>query len=260
MENQTPVTPVVTPQVVEQPKSNNFLLILLSILLLISVSIAGFFAFQTQKLVGELRMKNEELKNTATTTEPTADPTANWKTYEITEVNTSFKIPPELESGSQLKKQVDTGEKGNEVSYFTSTANVVTNSYLQPFLIKLVSSDFVVGRESSFFDINGYRKVTNGYEYSMYGQNSSLPSNLVVEKTNSNGVSYLLIRGDDKLIDRGGDMVMYPINGTPGKGNIGAIINTKDSKYPGIVIFAKLDQNLTQEKFDQILSTFKFTN
>jgi hypothetical protein len=52
MENQT--VPVVTPQVVVESKGNNFLVILLSILLFISLAIAGFFAFQTQKLVKEL--------------------------------------------------------------------------------------------------------------------------------------------------------------------------------------------------------------
>ena len=35
-------------------KNNNFLIYLLSILLLISVLIAGFFAYQTQKLVKEI--------------------------------------------------------------------------------------------------------------------------------------------------------------------------------------------------------------
>lgn len=60
---QTPVTPVITSQ-------SNFLVILLSILLFISVLIAGFFAYQTQKLVKELR-------NTAVATiEPTAEPVA----------------------------------------------------------------------------------------------------------------------------------------------------------------------------------------
>ena len=98
MENQTPnSTPVAIPQVeAKQPKFNNFLVILLSVLLFLSVLIAGFFAYQTQRLVAELRMKNEELRNVAVaTTEPTiepvatSDPTADlsraqtkdWKTY-----------------------------------------------------------------------------------------------------------------------------------------------------------------------------------
>jgi hypothetical protein len=98
MQENNPVpTPVVTPEVmIEQPKNNNFLVILLSILLLLSVTIAGFFAFQTQKLVKELNMlRNEELivKTPAPTVEPVVspDPTANWKTYSL--LTASFKYP-----------------------------------------------------------------------------------------------------------------------------------------------------------------------
>jgi len=96
MQENNPVpTPVVTPPVVvEQPKQSNFLVILLSILLIISVAIAGFFAFQTRKLVKELTiLKSKEKIVSVATTEPTVEPvatnsasatpdtTANWKTY-----------------------------------------------------------------------------------------------------------------------------------------------------------------------------------
>jgi hypothetical protein len=89
MENQT--VPVVTPQVVVEPKGNNFLVILLSILLFISVAIAGFFALQTQKLVSELTVLRSEPTSVATvepTIEPestnsaTTDPTVGWKKFE----------------------------------------------------------------------------------------------------------------------------------------------------------------------------------
>lgn len=68
--------PTAVPAIDQQPKTNNFLVILLSVLLFISVSIAGFFAFQTQKLVKELTaLKNEEKVDTKVTEEPTFEPT-----------------------------------------------------------------------------------------------------------------------------------------------------------------------------------------
>ncbi len=87
----TEVQPVLSAKD-NQPKTNNFLAILLSVLLFISVSIAGFFAFQTQKLVKELTaLKAGEKVVALATNEPTiepvatesseTDPTANWKTY-----------------------------------------------------------------------------------------------------------------------------------------------------------------------------------
>lgn len=79
---------------VKQPKQNNFIIILLSILLLISVFIAGFFAFQTQKLVKELQIiRSNSVAVQSPISAPTPDPTANWKTYTNTEY--SFKYPRE---------------------------------------------------------------------------------------------------------------------------------------------------------------------
>ena len=107
-ENNPVSTPVVTSQVaVEQPKQSSFLVILLSVLLLLAVSIAGFFAYQTQKLVKELQgIRNEELVTTKTTPEPTTepvatdssevDPTANWKAYTDKNGKFSFKYPSSL--------------------------------------------------------------------------------------------------------------------------------------------------------------------
>ena len=108
MENQamqnnsiTPVNPIVQ---IEQTKKNNFLVILLSVLLLISLGITGFFAYQTQKLTKELKeFKNQNLATPTPEpestfpmyTEPSPDPTANWKTYKNTSSNYEIKYPTE---------------------------------------------------------------------------------------------------------------------------------------------------------------------
>ncbi len=75
-------------------KKDNFLITLLSCLLLISCLLAGFFAWKTQKLVSELRVATNVLKPTPiATSTPTPDPTANWKTYTSTKYGFSFKYP-----------------------------------------------------------------------------------------------------------------------------------------------------------------------
>ena len=83
-------------------------------MLIISVAIAGFFAYQTQKLVKELtNLKNEE-KVAVATTEPTiepistnsavatADPTANWKTYENSKYKYSLSLPKNWIVGNEV--------------------------------------------------------------------------------------------------------------------------------------------------------------
>lgn len=93
---------VASPSTVHGSQSS-FLVILLSILLLLSVTIAGFFAYQTQKLVKELQgIRNEGKVVSVATTEPTTEPiatdsamidTTNWKTYANAKYNFSFKYP-----------------------------------------------------------------------------------------------------------------------------------------------------------------------
>ena len=75
MEQNNPVI-----QLPSNPKPNNFLVTLLSILLLLSCVIAGYFAYQTQNLVKELQgIRNQNPATPTPTT--TTDPTADWKTY-----------------------------------------------------------------------------------------------------------------------------------------------------------------------------------
>lgn len=83
------VPSVVAPQpVYDKPKTNNFLVILLSILLLISCLVAGFFVYQTQMLVKELTsLKSYPSPTAQVETMPVVEPvvstdtTAGWKTY-----------------------------------------------------------------------------------------------------------------------------------------------------------------------------------
>jgi hypothetical protein len=131
MENQT--VPVVTPQVVVEPKGNNFLVILLSILLFISVVIAGFFAYQTQNLVKELSLRDDRSNvDTSTieitpptispmsTSNPAIDSVANWKTYINNSSNYQIKYPTTWKAvnfGLMEAKPADTDTKNVRLSY-----------------------------------------------------------------------------------------------------------------------------------------------
>ena len=73
-------------------KGGNFLTSLLSVLLLITCIIAGFFAYQTQNLVNEI----VNLKSTATTApspSPSSSLPSDWKTYSDSVYGYSIKYP-----------------------------------------------------------------------------------------------------------------------------------------------------------------------
>lgn len=110
--NSTQPTTIVEPSV----NRSSFLVILLSILLIISCLIAGFFAWKTQQLVSKLRvMSNESKPTTIATASPTPDPTADWKTYTDTKLGYSIQYPYELaENNNPIVSQVNL--IGNELS------------------------------------------------------------------------------------------------------------------------------------------------
>ncbi len=151
MENQT--VPVVTPQVVVEPKGNNFLVILLSILLFISVAIAGFFAYQTQKLVKELTILRSEPTSIATLepmNEPvsadnaTADPTANWKTYINNSSNYQIKYPTTWKAvnfGLMEAKPADTDTKNVRLSYQPDISKTETGLSIEESGVVMASQD-----------------------------------------------------------------------------------------------------------------------
>lgn len=192
MENQTPASFVATPQVtVEQPKPNNFLVILLSVLLLFSVSIAGFFAYQTQKLVKELTVLRTQPILVATT-EPTAgsvatdssevDPTADWKMYQSTDLGFTFKYPNNL--------TLET----NQVDSSNYTQLIFNKNVSDSFTIK-ASTKYPVNQPKYLLDTESTgNKSINGETWSTYVL--SVDSGLQLEKNN---VLYSVIYPNSKL-------------------------------------------------------------
>ena len=85
----TPVLPLATPK----PKNNNFLIVLLSVLLLLATSLAGFFAIQNQKLVKQLAQLQVQATPAPIASQAPNGNLANWKTYTNTKHGYSIKYP-----------------------------------------------------------------------------------------------------------------------------------------------------------------------
>ncbi len=202
MQENNPVSmPVVTPQVaVEQPKKSNFLVILLSTLLIISVAIAGFFAFQTQKLVKELTLLRTEPTPMATvepTTEPVAtdssmtiDPTAGWKTYTNTMYGFSFKYPSDKFLTNNLTDDdmyFDTNKNGGSPMELGSN-----DIWLNIHVSKITESDKAFPKE--FIQVNSTQNI------SAYQTQKIINNNLY--KINMSSFSSNTIKNNEALFDQ----------------------------------------------------------
>lgn len=79
-----------TPTSPEEKKPAKLPVIILSILLIISLGISGFLAYQNFKLKRQI---TQLLSTPSPTTIPTTDPTTDWKTYTNPEHNYTIKYP-----------------------------------------------------------------------------------------------------------------------------------------------------------------------
>jgi len=232
-ENQISPTPTinspqttVTQTVDQKPKKNNFLVVLLSILLFISLVITGFFAYQTQKLVKELAdyrlqttvIPTPEPESTFPMyTEPSPDPTVDWKTYANQEF--SFKYPKDVSLDEIL------------------ASNLITIAF-----------------------------ITELEDFKNLGGSSGDPSFMAIEYNQPLKISEVpfgtkILEQSDVLIDnKKAKRYFTEVNELQNGYNMGdkitRVIYKDSSSWLGITL---IRQEQTQI-FDQILSTFKFTN
>jgi hypothetical protein len=205
-ESQVPVTvPSAEPV---KPSSNSFLVSLLSVLLLLAVIAAGFFAYQTQRLVKELRIKNEELSQPTSNPVPTYEPglepepipteisTKDWKIYTNEKYGFEFKYPNELLMKSSLT---------DEASLFSSVRNVYLLSPQYPDydnrIIDIENHDLLVppiGWQEIEVVVNGY----NAKKYVLIGGDASVKFDIYQIKSVTGGVEIMVNKQMPELVDQ----------------------------------------------------------
>jgi hypothetical protein len=212
-------------------KKDNFLITLLSSLLLISCLLAGFFAWKTQKLVSELRVATNILKPTPiATSTPTPDPTANWKTYVNTKYNFSLKYPNEW--------RVDSMSQGTMGTGYTGATGL--DNFLQISLSGKIEPSLSVNIKASTTPIE--KEIERNLK-TMNASNNPDYKNIKQYQEELNDTRILILESDR---DEFHTKVNY--------------FNSIDKKYLiSIEQFDNVNQ-IHKETLDQILSTFKFTD
>ena len=211
------------------PKKSNFLTILLSVLLLITVGSTAFFAYQTQKLASELRSRGDGLIPAEPTPvssnlqiTPTPDPTSGWKTYANTVHGVSFRYP-----SVWVLTEKEGQKEANGETYNAS--------------IKLNKDNFSIGISLNMDGIGGG------------------PRNVPVEGFSLWGKTFYKQYGD---INFSTGTKRIDICDTPsglGVFKVSQKTYMMSLTYPAIQEGEKPDSGISEE-FDQILSTFQFAN
>jgi len=206
--------------IAEVKKAKNIQTIILVILLMISLGVGGYFAYIYYQK-SEQQTSETPITQTAPSPTPTPDPTANWQTYSNSVQGITFKYSP-LWSLVEKEGQVEQGTTYNTQVQLQQNEAKITMVF---------NMDGIGGQGQTYqgqpFNLDGnnlFRFVkTNSYDNTqMVGISTSLTNTLGVFEVN--GKTYSII-------------LAYPVSDS--QTEIG---------------------NSLEKEFDQILSTFKFTN
>ena len=171
--------------------------------------------------------------------------TSDWKTYENKEIGISFKYPPILNLSEKLTNGLFTITVDNQYGFIGGV-----NSF----------TGITVERGGGFYDTLGFSKIGNNiYRISPAANNQSnkfILDNKNIKKTytNSNGVEIVVIKDIGKF--NPGENEAYYNDYSIEK--LGAIINTKSKKYPGLA-FA-INPQISSSDFLKILDSVKIEN
>jgi len=243
LENQNPSSPPVIPDPIGNPESSNpikrkpkfsfFVIIGIIIFLLLAGSAAGFYVFKPQimNLISKptpTPIVIPGLTRNPVSPSPTPDPTAGWKTYTSTKANYSFKHPAEL----PLVNVSPSPQCASCVEDIQLTPNF--NPASQDNTISLI----LVFKDSRIKTIDDYVSTfIKGDQTRINLQYTTISGEKAVSSKLSGGIPPLPIA--EYAVVRNG--LYY-------------IIRLEDC----IETNKHRDKNVTL--FDQILSTFKFTN
>ena len=254
---QTVRNPVVQPPSTTEKSKVNYLTVGLTVL--VCSVIFGFGGYYLGK-----QSSNAQSIPTAT---PASNPTSNWKAYSLKTIGLEFKLSSAFNSYGELKEEIKPGEKGTQLcmtfakktSFLLVKPVFAGSSFcsINYFGLGTVSTDYEAGREGGFTDLLGFT-IEDGKYYAR--QNLSrkfeIPASLVEVVKNQYDVQVIKIVGKNSTTGEW----QGPIAGTPGDGRMGALVNTSNDTYPGIAIEMELGGNLTEEVFDKILSTLKYSD
>ena len=198
---------------------------------------------------------------------PTTDPGTHWNTYTIANFGLQFSLPPQIYTGQgDFKEAIGNGQAGTEVCFYFTKAEVASNNNKSGgacwtndndlFVAGADSVDFEAGRSGTFMDTLGFTQKGNVY-YENFNLNKEddITSLKPQKADNPNRVSIIKIRGAN--VDPQNPYM--GIGETLSNGWIGALVNTRNTNYSGMGLQMRLTSGITEPIFDQILSTFKFT-
>jgi hypothetical protein len=252
------------PIIETSPRSNLSQIILLIIGAVILSGVSYYIGTLKKQPVAVSEPQESPLSvQQETVTAPDTD-LNEWETYTVKELHLSLKLPKSFKKYGEFKETTFGNDAGGTqvcATFTKQTSSVIKQVFAgisscvtNKFGIGTTSVEFSAPRESGFADGQGF-KIQNGKFYAKTPVNKEweIPQELVTKVENSNGLEIIKVTGAKEY---SAAMQMHvEVIGTPGKGKVGALVNTQDINYPGFTMEMELDDQLTEEVFDEILKS-----
>lgn len=189
--------------------------------------------------------RNIATTNTNSVVTNTNVSTVEWKTYTNDTIGLTFQYPDTFGDPAFSEAVGDAGTTGKEF--------VIRFSKNENFLLGGAMNDYIASRGGWFLDTHGYSQQGGKYYYLF---------------SNKPDTTYLVDPLDTLTVD-GHDMILVDqyLSSFSGEGSshidgvLGALVNfSSASPYPGMAVWNKKTSDISRTEFEQILSTFQFTN
>lgn len=191
MENNIPIKISNSPQANQAPviplsKSNRFLILLVSILVLTSISLTTYFLYQNLQLKKQLNSSAQDSSVPSISPIPSPDPTTDWKTYTNTKLDFELKYPKDWVSPVKNEKN----DKSIQFINSNSKLTVFIGPHYDPILQRnLTFEEYSIkafGDETKREDYN--LKTLVGKKTTVIDIDKSITESVILSKDNKSTV------------------------------------------------------------------------
>lgn len=209
--------------------------IILILVIVFLVGVVGFFVFQNNQLKQEVpTTESNDVSESVTevttpptgTSAPTTNSMANWKSYQDSKA--SFMLPP----GWSASKSPSEGNQ-----YIITISSDDSPGY-QLFPEIQISINTALGDDGEKLTLTSLSQAKTHYSQGFDDKSLEVKENYSINQRNS-----LMIQGSKSATGPGG----------------GSYLQYQFIQFPKDIVVAQLSDKNLQEQFDQILSTFEFT-
>jgi hypothetical protein len=235
------------------PNKINFFIgfVIFSFILAFIIGGIYFGKHKSSKQAAETNIQ-EQVKITKKELPDTPD---KWQTYQLKTLGMELKLPGKLAKEGDWKTIEKSGDKGAIICFSNDSSGSGSICNGEVFILGSTSVDFQDDRGTRFSDVQGFENSGNKIIIkSPDGEKAELNDVKFRGMKNQNGVKIIKILGGNPLGEN------QPRIANPGEGYLGAVVNTNNPKYPGVTIQLKIDSDVSEYEFDQILDSIKFTN